>query len=156
MFVDTSLLMNATGKNPEMAAQRAAVIQFNNALSDAKTAGLFAFLTGRSNRLLALDKVASDHAASNGHYLGTYAVPLRQIRGSETRTKDFDRSFHPLNNRTMHRWTSVARARQAGIPLPAVQLIKVGDIYFVRDGHHRISVAHSFGQEFIEAEVIEW
>jgi len=156
MFIDTALIANSTGIAPGMAAQRAAVTRFNNARDDAKKAGLLAFLTGRSNRLLALDKAAGDHAASNHHYLGTYAVPLRQIRGSEARTKDFDRSFHPLSTRTMHRWMSVARARAEGTPLPTVELIKVGEIYFVRDGHHRISVAHAFGDEFIEAEVIEW
>ncbi len=156
MFVDTSLIAGATGFAPGLAAQRAAVTRFNNALSDAKIARLVAFLTGRSNRLLALDTTTADLLASNGHYMGTITVPLSQISGSESRTNDFDRSFHPLNNRTMHRWMSVARAREAGIPLPAVELIKVGENYFVRDGHHRISVAHAFGEEFIEAEVTEW
>ena len=156
MFVDTTLIANATGLNPGFAAQRAAVNLFNDARADARKAGLVAFLTGRSNSLLALDATTGDLLVSNGHYLGTITVPLSQIRGSEAKTKDFDRSFHPLNNRTMHRWTSVARARQNGTPLPAVELIKVGDNYFVRDGHHRISVAHAFGQQFIEAEVVEW
>jgi hypothetical protein len=156
MFIDTALIANSTGFAPELAVQRAAVTLFNNVRADARTAGLLAFLTGHSNHLLALDKAAADHGASNGHYLGTRTVPLSQIRGSEAKTQDFDRSFHPLNTRTMHRWTSVARARQEGIPLPAVELIKVGDTYFVRDGHHRISVAHAFGEQFIEAEVTEW
>ncbi len=154
MFVDTSLL--ATGFSSEMGAQRAAVNRFNFARGDAKKAGLVAFLTGRSNRLQALDAATADLLTSHGHYLGTRTVALSQINGSEARTNDFDRSFHPLNSRTIGRWTSVARARQAGIPLPAVELIKVGDNYFVRDGHHRISVAHSFGEEYIEAEVTEW
>jgi hypothetical protein len=35
-------------------------------------------------------------------------------------------------------------------------LIQVGDDYFVRDGHHRISVARAFGREQIDAEVIVW
>ena len=48
------------------------------------------------------------------------------------------------------------QARLNDIPLPPVDLIKVGENYFVRDGHHRISVAHALGQEFIEAEVTEW
>ena len=154
MFIDTSLFAN--GFSSEIAAQRAAVNRFNFARSDAKKAGLLSFLTGRSNHLQSLDKAVANHSASNGHYLGTCTVPLSQIHGSETKTHDFDRSFHPLNTRTMHRWMSVARARMEGTPLPAVDLIKVGDTYFVRDGHHRISVAHAFGEQFIEAEVIEW
>ena len=156
MFIDTNLMMNESGYNPEIVSQRAAVTLFNNARADAQKAMLFALLSRRSNHLLALDKAAAGRSDANHHYLGTYTVPLSQIRGSETRTQDFDRSFHPLNARTMHRWTSVARARQNGTPLPAVELIKVGQDYFVRDGHHRISVAHAFGEQFIEAEVIEW
>ena len=156
MFIDTTFIMDENGRNPAMAEQRAAVKLFNIVRVDAQKAMLVTFLTRRSNRLLALDKAAASRSDANHHYLGTFTVPLSQIRGSETRTRDFDRSFHPLNNRTMHRWTSVARARQNGTPLPAVELIKVGEDYFVRDGHHRISVAHAFGEQFIEAEVIEW
>ncbi len=156
MFIDTALLANATGYAPEIAAQRAAVARFNNARMDAKKAKLVGFLTRRTNRLQALDTATADLLISNGHYLGTCTVPLSHINGSEARTCDFDRSFHPLNDRTLGRWTSIARAREAGIPMPAVELIKVGQNYFVRDGHHRISVAHAFGEEFIEAEVTEW
>ncbi len=154
MFIEASLFAN--GLNSEIAAQRAAVNLFNFARSDAKKAKMVAFLTGRSNRLLALDTATADLLTAHGHYLGTKTVPLSQINGSEARTNDFDRSFHPLSNRTMGRWTSVARARREGTPLPAVELIKVGENYFVRDGHHRISVAHAFGEEYIEAEVTEW
>lgn len=156
MFIDTTMIMNASTNNNGMAQQKAAVSLFNNARSDAQKATLIAFLTGRSNRLQSLDKATADLLTSNGHSLGTITVQLSQICGSESKTQDFDRSFHPLNNRTMHRWTSVARAREAGVPLPAVELIKVGDNYFVRDGHHRISVAHAFGEQYIEAEVTEW
>ncbi len=156
MFIDTSLIANATGLAPELAAQRAAVTRFNNAHADAKMAGLLSFLTGRSNRLQSIDTATADLLTSNGHYMGTFTVPLSQINGSESRTNDFDRSFHPKNNRTIGRWTSIARAHEAGIPLPPVELIKVGENYFVRDGHHRISVAHAFGEQFIEAEVTEW
>jgi hypothetical protein len=41
-------------------------------------------------------------------------------------------------------------------PLPPVELIQVGDVYFVRDGHHRISVARMMGQDSIDAEVTVW
>jgi hypothetical protein len=40
--------------------------------------------------------------------------------------------------------------------LPPVVLVQVGDVYFVRDGHHRISVARALGQLDIEAEVTVW
>ncbi len=156
MLAQTSLIANTARMAPALANHIAAINRFNNARMDARKAGLVAFLTGRSNHLLSLDTETADLLTSNGHYLGTITVPLSQINGSEARINDFDRSFHPLNNRTMGRWTSVARARMDGTPLPSVDLIKVGENYFVRDGHHRISVAHAFGEQFIEAEVTEW
>jgi hypothetical protein len=87
---------------------------------------------------------------------GIRTVPISKIRGSEGRSEDFDREFHPLRLHNQGRWLSVATARQRGVVLPPVELIQIGDIYFVRDGHHRISVAKAFGQEEIEAEVTVW
>jgi ParB-like chromosome segregation protein Spo0J len=43
-----------------------------------------------------------------------------------------------------------------GLTLPPVDLIRVGESYFVRDGHHRVSAARALGQAFIEATVTEW
>jgi hypothetical protein len=83
-------------------------------------------------------------------------VPLRQIRGSAGRSHDFDAVFHPRQGRNKGRWLRIAVARQMGTYLPPVELVRIGDAYFVRDGHHRISVAHAMGQACIEAEVVNW
>jgi hypothetical protein len=83
-------------------------------------------------------------------------VPLDRIRGSESRNRDFDCDFNPLQNHTEERWLRVATAREQSKSLSPVRLIQVGDIYFVRDGHHRISVARALGQPEIEAEVEVW
>jgi hypothetical protein len=83
-------------------------------------------------------------------------VPIQKIRGSQGRTKDFDRGFHPLKNHTRDRWVGIAVARQRGTALPSVSLVQVGDLYFVLDGHHRISVARALGQRDIEAHVTVW
>jgi len=83
-------------------------------------------------------------------------VSVRDIRGSEGRCGDFDADFHPLQGRTRNRWVGIAAAREMGTPMPPVKLIRIGDLYFVRDGHHRISVARAMGQEAIEAEVTAW
>jgi hypothetical protein len=50
----------------------------------------------------------------------------------------------------------IAAAWELGRELPPVELVQIGDFYFVRDGHHRISVARAMGQEHIEAEVTVW
>ena len=80
-------------------------------------------------------------------------MPVRQIRGSEGRCADFDADFRPLQTHSKGRWVNVAVARERGMGLPPVELIQVGDVYFVRDGHHRISVAKALGEEAVDAEV---
>ncbi len=81
---------------------------------------------------------------------------LRSIIGSEGRAADFDLGFHPLDESARDRWVSMAVAYLRHLPLPPVELIQVGDAYFVRDGHHRISVGRAFGQIAIDAEVTTW
>ena len=49
---------------------------------------------------------------------------------------------------------SIAIARSQGDTLPLVELIQLGEDYFVRDGHHRISAARAFSEEYIDAVVI--
>ncbi len=100
--------------------------------------------------------LGSASPAGGGHYAGIQAVSIAQIHGSEGRCSDFDADFRPLAEHDRGRWLRIARARLQGAELPPVDLIRVRDGYFVRDGHHRISVAHAFGEEYIEAEVTEW
>jgi hypothetical protein len=103
-----------------------------------------------------LNHVRAAGLVRGSHSAGVRTVPIRYIRGSECRSADFDSAFRPLHQRNRQRWLSVAAASLQGIALPPVTLIQVGDIYFVRDGHHRISVARALGEEYIEAEVIVW
>ena len=106
-----------------------------------------------SRRLLDLAQV---HTTNEQHYRGTQPVSLDQIRGSENRTREFDIDFYPLEGYIEERWIGVAAALLRGIELPPVELIKVGDLYYVRDGHHRISVARALGWKSIDAVVVEW
>jgi len=85
---------------------------------------------------------------------GVQQVPLTQIRGSVGRCSDFDRDFRPLRAHIRERWIGVAVAHEAGVVLPAVDLVQVNDTYFVIDGHHRISVARKQGQVAIDANVV--
>jgi hypothetical protein len=89
----------------------------------------------------------------NQHYAGVHTVSINQIRGSESRGEDFDHDFNPRHKRSASRWIGVYAAWQEGVPLPPVELVQIGDSYFVRDGHHRISVARSLGMDYIDAEV---
>ncbi len=113
-------------------------------------------LTGRPRRLLALAEVETSRAGPDCNWTGKRTVPISQIQGSQGRSHDFDRDFNPLQDHNRERWLSVATARRRGKTLPAVTLIQIGDVYFVGDGHHRISVARALGQQHVEAEVTVW
>ncbi|RPI33501.1 MAG: hypothetical protein EHM70_05820 [Chloroflexota bacterium] len=114
-----------------------------------------AALSGHKQTLMDLGDIPSDQIVSR-HYQGLREVSIDSIRGSMGRCVDFDRHFRPLHDRMRDRWTSVAMARWQDVPLAAVQLIQVGDSYFVQDGHHRISIARALGQITIDAEVTTW
>lgn len=87
--------------------------------------------------------------------LGHQIVPVDHIIGSEGRYSDFDRRFLPRTEAVEERWRSVERAMDRLIDLPPVDLWKISDVYFVRDGNHRVSVARWMGQGHIDALVTE-
>ena len=110
----------------------------------------------RPNELLSFEAVRRLLPITGSSYLGVQEVPVDKIVGSATnRYNDFDRAFLPAQARTKPRWKRIDEARLRDIVLPPIQLYKVDDLYFVRDGHHRVSVARQIGQDFIDAEVIE-
>jgi hypothetical protein len=113
-------------------------------------------LTGRSRRLFTLAEIDATCTVHARRHAGIRTVPIGQIRGTQDRGHDFDRDFNPLQDHSKGRWLGIAAARQRGKALPLVELVQVGDVYFVRDGHHRISVARALGQRDIEAKVMAW
>jgi hypothetical protein len=131
-------------------------VLYSQALHQGQRGQLWSSLTGRSRGLLSLEKAGAARAVKAPGDGGTRTVPIRQIRGSESRGTDFDRDFNPLQSHTRERWLGIAAARQRGRNLPPVALIQVGDLYFVRDGHHRISVARALGYATVEATVEMW
>ncbi|HZY43223.1 MAG TPA: DUF4032 domain-containing protein [Anaerolineae bacterium] len=116
---------------------------------------VLARLAGRPNRLLSYEEVKQSLELGGPIYRGLKPVPVVQIVGSVDRYRDFDAEFMPAQDRTADRWKSVARAYYDEVNLPPVRLYKVGDAYFVLDGHHRVSVAREQGVAFIDAEVLE-
>ena len=114
-----------------------------------------AFLYRRPNMLMSFEEVQRALPISERIYRGLQQVPVAAIHGSVDRFHDFDRNFLPVQTHTRPRWESIDRATLAQENLPPVSLYQVGDIYFVKDGNHRVSVARERGQEMIDAEVIE-
>ncbi len=112
-------------------------------------------LSGRPTTLLSSDEVKSALHIGGPVYRGVQTVRVDQIVGSLNRYHQFDRAFLPMEDRIGSRWQSVDRAFYQEISLPPVVLYKVGQVYFVVDGHHRVSVAREQAQDSIEAEVRE-
>ena len=110
-------------------------------------------VTGHKRQLLDLETPEKQTSVFDRHYVGIRPVPIHQIHGSESRVGDFDWDFKPLQTHTKSRWLSIATARLKGIILPPVTLFQIGEDYFVRDGHHRVSVAKALGEAYIDAEV---
>lgn len=115
-----------------------------------------AAVRGHQTGLRSLARALRDVSIESRHYVGVRLVALDAIRGSESRSGEFDVAFRPLQQRLYWRWSSVAAAWLAGVVFAPVVLIQVGDDYFVRDGHHRISIAWAMGQRYIDAEVTVW
>ena len=116
---------------------------------------LWALLRGKRNTLLSYDEVKERLRIGGPIHRGVRTVEVAKIVGSVNRYRDFDQAFLPARNSLADRWQRVDRAFYEDVSLPPVVLYKVGDIYFVVDGHHRVSVAREQGQEFIDAEVQE-
>jgi hypothetical protein len=87
--------------------------------------------------------------------LGLQMIKLDSIVGSVDKTRDFDRRFRPRSVRVRERWERLAVATRRGEIIPPIDVFRVGELHFVSDGHHRVSVAHALGLAAIEANVTE-
>lgn len=116
---------------------------------------LASWLTGEDNRLLPFDDVRTHLQIRGQRYLGLRQVPIGKIVGSVGRYRDFDRAFLPTRETIRDRWVSIDQAHYQDVLLPPVELYKIGEAYFVKDGNHRVSVARERGQEEIDAYVTE-
>ncbi len=129
--------------------------QFRRARRQAFFARLLAWLRGAQDDLLPLDEVRTRIRIVGQHHRGLQTVAVHQIIGSEGRYHDFNRQFLPRHTGLKDRWQSINRAYLTQTELPPVELYQIGEIYFVKDGNHRVSVARLLGQEFIDAHVTE-
>ena len=113
-------------------------------------------VTGRPPDLLPFGEVRQRLRLENPHYKGLQEVPLDRIVGSVGRYQDFTRTFLPRRGNLRDRWATVQDRVAQGGGLPPVDLFQVGDAYFVRDGHHRVSVARARRARTIQAFVWEY
>ncbi len=105
--------------------------------------------------ILPFDEVVSALGRVGERDLGLQVVEVDSILGTVDRPHGFDREFRPTSGRVRTRWERIAAARRRGEPMPPVDLYRIGDVHFVRDGHHRVSVAREMGDRLIDAHVTE-
>ncbi|MBC9225900.1 chromosome partitioning protein ParB [Aeromicrobium sp. 636] len=108
-----------------------------------------------TTKALSFDEVADALGRRGERRVGLQLIPLDAIIGSVDKVRDFDRRFRPTSDRSRARWERIARASRIGEEIPPIDVYKLGDYYFVRDGHHRVSVARALHLRLIEAEVTE-
>jgi hypothetical protein len=87
--------------------------------------------------------------------LGLQTIAIDSIAGTTDRQKStaFDAAFRPPAW-SRGRWTLLLLAAQRGTELPPISVYRVGDRHYVRDGHHRVSVARAMDAASIEAQVV--
>jgi hypothetical protein len=107
------------------------------------------------SHMLPFEEVVAALGATSRHAAGEQVIPLDSIVGTVDRRRgDFDRSFRPSPN-TRGRWERIAEARKRGEAMPPIDVFRIGDLYFVQDGHHRVSVARGMGDKDINANVVD-
>ena len=107
------------------------------------------------NQILPFDEVLEALGHRGERHLGLNTIDLDSIVGTVDRSREFDRKFRPTSRRVRQRWERIAKAMRRGEPMPSIDVYRIGGLHFVRDGHHRVSVARQLGLEVIEAYVTE-
>jgi hypothetical protein len=115
---------------------------------------LWAKLIGKTTGLATFPEEAPEKSP-NRKFIGTEDIPVEQIVGTLNRQKDFDHKFRPLNKHLLERWVNVHLSVERD-GWPAILVHKVGESYYVEDGHHRVSIAQALGMKFIPAKVWEY
>lgn len=142
--------MGSTRTNYEIAVQ-----DFKRARREAALQQLLSRVNGRSNDLLAYDQVIEKLKVVDSVGRGLQEIPLEAIVGSVGRYQDFTRTFLPKKDSDEGRWVGVKTAVLDMRGWPPIDVYKIGEAYFVRDGNHRVSVARQLGNETISAYVTE-
>jgi hypothetical protein len=107
------------------------------------------------NHILPFEEVARALGRVGERRLGLQLIPLDSIIGTVDRSREFDRSFRPTSARVRERWQRINLAQRKGEPMPPIDVYRIGELHFVKDGHHRVSVARALGHEDINAYVTE-
>ena len=107
------------------------------------------------NVILPFEEVVAALGRRGERRLGLQTIPLDSIVGTVDRGREFDRRFRPTSGRVRTRWERIAAAQRRGEAMPPIDVYRIGELHFVKDGHHRVSVARALGYKDIDAYVTE-
>src|SRR5215216_1392677 len=110
---------------------------------------------GDVNVILPFDEVVAALGRRGERRLGLQTIDLDSIVGTVDRQREFDRRFRPTSGRVRPRWERINVAQRRGDPMPPIDVYRIGELHFVKDGHHRVSVARALGHRDINAYVTE-
>jgi hypothetical protein len=110
---------------------------------------------GDVNHILPFEEVLAALGYLGEERLGQKVIQLDSIVGTVDRGREFDRTFRPTSQRVRPRWERIATAQRRGEGMPPIDVYRIGDMHFVKDGHHRVSVARALGHKDINAFVTE-
>jgi nucleotide-binding universal stress UspA family protein len=109
----------------------------------------------RSSDLLAYDEIRQKFRLIESARQQLEEIPLDRIVGSVNRYTDFTRNFLPRHASDLRRWAFVRMGVESSMGLPPIEAYKIGEVYFILDGHHRVSVAREMGQDTIQGYVTQ-
>jgi hypothetical protein len=107
------------------------------------------------NVILPFEEVVEALGRRRERYVGLQTIELDSIVGTVDRAREFDRRFLPTSERVRPRWERLATAQRKGAEIPPIEVYRIGELHFVKDGHHRVSVARALGYKDIDAYVTE-
>src|SRR5690554_61672 len=132
-----------------------AMNDFRRARRRADVHRVLSLVSGNDEQLLSYEEVRRQLRAVETARQELAYIPLDAIVGSVGRYQDFTRQFLPVRESDEGRWVGVQRAMTGMAGVPPIEVYRLGDAYFVKDGNHRVSVARQLGAERIEAYVTE-
>jgi hypothetical protein len=126
---------------------------FDRALQKAFLENVVSHLRGQPTDLLSFDAVRGVIGPTSSRDLGLQQIPIDRIVGSVGKYQEFSRSFLPRLAQDRDRWKGVFASALDPQGLPPIDVYQVGEVYFVIDGNHRVSVARQLGSTTMEAYV---
>lgn len=136
-------------------------IESENEFSRASQQGFWeivrSYFMQRNPHLLSFNQVVSRFGTHQTIDRGLQDVPVKKIVGSAGRCDGFTRHFLPRvhDRQSKERWRNIYTLAVTGQGFPPIKVYKVGEVYFVEDGHHRVSVATYLHWKTIQAYVTE-